>query len=438
MGAAPRWRLQRALEAFDRLWQAHTGEQISVLQGEAAELLPALAAKIGAKQIARNDWPWAPVQAAQRALARALRGSGISLELYPGHLLLSPARIVQARGSAYRVYTPFARMVRKIGVDAPVATVGALTALTALPSVGLLGDLPPLAPDMRGGAAVLSQYAAPAGETAGLTRLAEFLDNPSEYAALRDHPARDTGSGLSEHLALGEISPRHIWATAQAALQQHPQHREAIDKFLSELLWREFAWHLLLDFPAMEDKAWRPDWQTFPWKGLSAASENWRRGESGVGLVDAGLREMRVTGRMHNRVRMVVASWLTKHLLTDWRLGLQHFADSLTDWDPASNAMNWQWVAGCGPDASPFFRIFNPLTQATRLDAQGIYQQRWLGQGAEARAYHAAVPKSWKIAPVWQPKVSEADLKSGREAALQALADHRAGPEAPPAWDLFG
>lgn len=434
MGAAPRWRLQQALEAFDRLWQARTGQNLTVVQGEAAEVLPALAAHIGATGIAQNDWPWAPMQAAQRALSQALTGSGIALQLYPGHLLLSPARIVQTRGSAYRVYTPFARMVRKLGVDTAVAAPGIIT---ALPSQGALQDLSPLAPDMHRGTSVLQRYAAPAGEIAAQSRLDDFLADPGGYEELRDFPDQNIGSGLSEHLALGEISPRWIWARAQDSAAQQPQHRAAIDKFLSEVLWREFAWHLLLDNPQMERQAWRQDWQNFPWKGDSPAVDTWRRAETGVGLVDAGLREMRVTGRMHNRVRMVVASWLTKHLLSDWRLGLQHFADSLTDWDPASNAMNWQWVAGCGPDASPFFRIFNPLRQAAQFDAKGRYQDMWLGNGPEAMAYHATVPPAWQISSHWQPKVTEEFLKRGRDAALQALADHRTGPNTKPAWDLF-
>lgn len=427
LGAAPRFRLEAALRAFDAAWQARTGQRLTVLQGEAADLLPALARDIGAERIHQNDWPWAKQRQVQAAVNAALQGQACQLQLHQGHLLISPQKVTAAKGSAYRVYTPFARAVRKLGPDAPCPEVAAIT---ALPSRGLLDSVPPLAPDLHRGASVLAAHMLPVGENHALHRLDDFLDHAQPYPDLRDHAAEDVGSNLSEHLALGEISPRLIWARASLQAHLHPAQAAGIDKFLSEVIWRDFAWHMLIDFPDLAQRQWRADWQDFPWRGESPDLQAWRQARSGVPLVDAGLREMWVTGRMHNRVRMVVASWLTKHLLSDWRLGLAHFEDCLTDWDPASNAMNWQWVAGCGPDASPFFRIFNPVKQAAQYDAAGRYRQRWLagyqGQTSpQAAAFLKAIPLAWDSPARYDESADEIRLALGRSRALEALAAHK-------------
>ncbi len=430
LGAAARLRLQAALRAFDAAWLARTGQRLTVLQGEAADLLPALAQDIGATAIHQNDWPWVEQRRVQAALSAALRGQACQLRLHQGHLLIAPQKVTAAKGSAYRVYTPFARALRRLGPDAPCPDV---TQIAALPSRGLLDAVPPFAPDLHRGASVLAAHMLPVGETQALQRLDDFLDHAQPYPDLRDHAAEDVGSNLSEHLALGEISPRLIWARASLHAQLHPAQAAGIDKFLSEVIWREFAWHMLIDFPDLAQRPWKSEWQDFPWRGENPDLQAWQQARTGVPLVDAGLREMWVTGRMHNRVRMVVASWLTKHLLTDWRLGLAHFADCLTDWDPASNAMNWQWVAGCGPDASPFFRIFNPVKQAAQYDAAARYRQRWLagyqgGTAPEADAYVQAVPLSWDIPTPYRDSADDIRLALGRSRALEALSAHKQRP----------
>lgn len=417
-GAASRWRLQRALIAFDAEWQARTGENVTVLEGEAADLLPGLATRINAGVIHQNDWPTPGQKAAQEALRQALAGLPSRLRLHAGHLLIHPSQVRTGAGGSYRVYTPFARAVRAAGPDRPVA---GPASLASLPAFGALRAKElTLAPDMRRGAAVLETYALPAGETAAFDRLERFLDHAGQYAAGRDRPDLDATSGLSEHLALGEISPRRIWATASIRASVSPESEAGITMFLSELLWREFAWHLLIAFPQMAETAWKEAWSSFPWQGAGPQSQSWERAGTGIALVDAGLREMRVTGRMHNRVRMVAASWLTKHLLTDWRVGLRHFEDSLTDWDPAANAMNWQWVAGCGPDASPFFRIFNPEKQAATFDPKGRYRHHWL-HGEGARAYLETLPNSWTGPSEWKSGDAVPLMAQGRARALAAL-----------------
>ncbi len=417
-GAASRWRLARALKAFDAELRYRLGQGVLVLRGEPEEVLPALAARQAARTIHASDWPCPAMRQAQDRLSSRL--DGVALHLHPGHLLIHPAALRSTTGGTYRVYSAFARSLRNIGPDRPCPAPTLLTLASDRPAGEDVQTLD-LAPDLYSGEAVLERHALPAGETAAWQALGDFIDRLAGYQAGRDRIDRHATSCLSEALALGEISPRSIWA----AIQQSHAHSGDAQKFLSELIWREFAWHLLISFPAMAQRPWREEWAAFPWRNRDPAFEAWRQARTGIPLVDAGLREMRVTGRMHNRARMVCASYLTKHLLIDWRQGLAHFADSLTDWDPAANAMNWQWVAGCGPDAAPFFRIFNPLTQAKRFDPEARYQRRWLlghlGSDSDAaRDYFDTLPSDWIVPQCYDAKEAAEDLASGRRAALAA------------------
>lgn len=433
-GAASRWRVERALRCFDRQLRDRAGRGVTVLQGEPEALLPELAARTGAREVHQGDWPAPDMRRTQVRVRNALAAQDARLVLHPGHLLAHPQRVRTRDGGTYRVYTPFARALRVAGPDRPGPAVPARISLSPEVPAGMPLERIDLAPDLHGGRGVLDEYALPAGEEAALARLDDFLARAGSYGRDRDHPDPEATSGLSEHLALGEISPRTVWAAAELRRETDPSRAAGIDKFLAELIWREFAWHLLIDFPQMAEKPWREEWAGFAWRGDNADFTRWRRGNTGVALVDAGLREMRVTGRMHNRVRMVVASWLTKHLLTDWRLGLAHFADSLTDWDPAANAMNWQWVAGCGPDASPFFRIFNPEKQADQYDPQGFYRRRWLA-GREAAspgslAYFDTIPPGWNVSRVWRETADATTMTEGRNRALSAYADFKTARDA--------
>ncbi|MFZ8940742.1 MAG: cryptochrome/photolyase family protein, partial [Gemmobacter sp.] len=269
------------------------------------------------------------------------------------------------------------------------------------------------------------------GEAAAARRLSDFLDRAlMGYRAARDFPARPATSRLSENLAWGEIGPRAVWHAALRRIEAG----EGDEHFLKELVWREFAWHLLHHTPHIATANWRPEWDGFPWRGESPDAEAWRRGLTGVPFVDAGMREMYVTGTMHNRSRMIVASYLTKHLMTDWRIGLAWFADCLVDWDPASHAMGWQWVAGSGPDAAPYFRIFNPEGQAERFDADRAYVRRFVAElspapGPEARAYFEAVPRSWRLDPATPYPAPAITLEAGRARALAAYAGRRAASD---------
>ena len=426
-GAASRWRLQRGLAAFDAALRDKTGHGVTILRGEASDVLPKLARRIGAGAIHASDWPCAPMRKAQDALRKAL--GDVTLCLHAGHLLIHPRMIRTKTGGSYKVYTPFARAVREAGPDKPVNRPRDIAIAADLPKGEDLAKLN-LAPDMRSGAAVLDRHALPAGEDAAAARLERFLDHAKGYGDGRDRLDMDVTSGLAEALALGEISPRTVWARSMARIRDDRTSADDARKFLSEVLWREFAWHLLVEFPQMDSRNWREDWMEFPWKPRGAGLEAWQQARTGIPAVDAGLREMRVTGRMHNRVRMIVASYLTKHLMIDWRAGLRHFADSLTDWDPASNAMNWQWVAGSGPDASPFFRIFNPVTQAEKFDPKGAYRRRWLlgydGSDADtARDYFSAIPKGWEVPDAYKSGDAQRKLAERRVAALDAYGQMR-------------
>ena len=276
---------------------------------------------------------------------------------------------------------------------------------------------------MKRGAEVVGSFVRP-GEVAAQDFLDQFLHLISQYSALRDRLDDAGTSGLSEYLSLGEISPRMIWHRVQNAAHMGAT---GADAYLRQLVWREFAYHLMYYTPHMLTENWKPEWDAFPWQTdpNDALVQHWQQARTGVPLVDAGLREMYVTGRMHNRARMIVASYLTKHLLTHWKIGMHWFADCLIDWDPAANAMGWQWVAGSGPDAAPFFRIFNPETQRKRFDPNGTYLRRWVAEdradpSETALAYFKAVPRSWGLrpdAPYPQPIM---DLQQGRNRALAA------------------
>jgi deoxyribodipyrimidine photo-lyase len=275
-------------------------------------------------------------------------------------------------------------------------------------------------------AEIVASYQRP-GEAAAEARLAAFLAGGiADYAAARDRVGVAGTSGLSQNLALGEIGPRRVWHAAMAA---HLAGAAGAECFLKELAWREFAWHLLFHTPDIEERNWKPEWDAFPWHADPGRPEvvAWQRGRTGIPFVDAGMRELQVTGTMHNRARMIVASYLTKHLMTHWRIGRDWFADHLTDWDPASNAMGWQWAAGSGPDAAPYFRVFNPVSQLERFDPEGRYPQRWIAElsrapGPEALAYFEVIPRSWGLSPRDPYPAPVVTPEAGRARALAAFA----------------
>ena len=252
-----------------------------------------------------------------------------------------------------------------------------------------------------------------------------FLDgHVSDYGTGRDFPAQPNTSRLSPHLKFGELSPRQVWWAAQGLKQTHPEQGSSVDKFLSEIGWREFCNHLVTLFPEMPDQAFNGKFEYFPWRCEPHLISAWQQGMTGYPIVDAGMRELWQTGFMHNRVRMVVASFLTKHLLTHWRIGQQWFWDCLLDADLASNACSWQWVGGSGADAAPYFRIFNPVAQGEKFDKSGAYTRRWVPELAE-------LPDKFLHRPWEAPDLTlaAAGVELGRDYP-KPIVDHREAREA--------
>lgn len=422
LGPAAKWRLGEGIAVFARALEA-AGSRLVLRRGRALDVLRGLVAETGAGAVHWTRGYDRAAIARDREVKAALGAAGIAARSFPGAVLFEPWTVATGQGRPYSVYTPFWRAVRGRDPGVPDAAPARLWPPEQWPASDRLPDWA-MGRAMNRGAAVLGRFAS-VGEAAARERLDVFLgEKLARYAEDRDYPARDATSGLSEHLAWGEISPRTVW---QAAMAARAAGVAGAEKFLSELGWREFAWHLLYHAPEMDRRNWRAEWDGFPWRGDNDAAERWRRGMTGERFVDAAMREMFVTGRMHNRARMIAASYLTKHLLTDWRVGLKWFAECLTDWDPAANAMGWQWVAGSGPDAAPYFRIFNPATQAERFDPGGAYRRAFIAEGqatapATARAFFEAAPRRWGLTPAAAYPAPLVDLAEGRARALAAYA----------------
>jgi deoxyribodipyrimidine photo-lyase len=431
LGAAPKWRLGLGVARFERALET-LGSRLILRRGDALAALRALIAETGATAV----W-WSRAYdpggvARDRAVKAALTADGIDARGFPGHLLFEPWTVETGTGGFYRVYSPFWRTVRDRDPGDPLAAPARLEAPAAWPAADRLADWR-LGAAMDRGAAVVAAHAR-VGEEAARDRLAAFLDGPvGRYRADRDFPARPATSGLSENLTCGEISPRQVRAGAMAAQDAGAAGAE---HFLRELVWREFAYHLAWHTPHLLTGNWRPEWDGFPWSMQDGpAVLRWKQGRSGIPLVDAAMRQLHVTGTMHNRGRMVVASYLTKHMLTHWRIGLDWFADTLIDWDPAANALGWQWAAGSGPDAAPYFRIFNPETQAEKFDPDRAYVRRWVAElsdrpGRDALAFFDAIPRRWGLSPGDRYPAPVTGLAEGRARALAAFESRRPGAAA--------
>lgn len=421
LGAAPKWRLGLSVAALAENLGGR-GTRLILRRGRALDVLRGLVRETGAGAIYWTRY-YAPDHTARDTeVKQALKADGIAAQSFPGALLHEPRDVLTGAGMPYSVFSPFWRLVRARDPGAASAPPDRIPRPSEWPWSDRLDDWA-MGTAMGRGAAIVAPHQQ-VGAAAAMGRLHRFLDGSlRDYAQLRDFPARSATSGLSENLAWGEISPRRIWQATLLRASLSSADAQGAEKFLSELGWREFAWHLMAHHPTLAAENWRAGWKAFPWRADNPDAERWRRALTGEPMVDVGLREMYVTGRMHNRIRMLVASYLTKHLLTDWRVGRAWFEECLTDWDPAANALGWQWVAGSGPDAAPYFRIFNPATQAEKFDPDGTYRNRFL-TGTD---YFEAVPRSWALTPMAAYPAPMIDLATGRTRALDAYARLRAG-----------
>jgi deoxyribodipyrimidine photo-lyase len=378
-GAASRVWLHQSLLALEAALHAK-GSPLIIRRGPTAATLLALAREVGASGLHYNRRYEPPIVARDRAVEHALRAAGVHSERFGSALLFEPEAIKSSTGGAFQVFSPFWRACLNGPAPAPPAPAPVRLQPPARHANSLDLEELGLLPGIDWTKGIRARFRP--GEAGAQQRLAAFLRGPIDgYAADRDQPLPDGeahGDGtslLSPHLHHGEIGPRQIWHAVRDRTNARGGEPSV---FLRELGWREFAHHLLVHFPTTVDKPLRQSFAQFPWGMADDTIKAWQHGRTGYPFVDAGMRELWATGFMHNRVRMVVASFLTKHLLHPWQVGARWFWDTLVDADLANNTLGWQWVAGCGADAAPFFRIFHPVSQGRKFDPKGHYVRRWV------------------------------------------------------------
>ena len=424
-GAASNWWLHHSLAALDASLRER-GSRLILRRGPSCGTLLELAQETGANAIYWSRRYEPAVVARDTQIKAALRAAGLAASSFNGNLLVEPWEIHNQSGRPFQVFTPFWKQVLRSSVPtAPLATPVLLPTPATWPSSDELTNL-----GLLPRSAWHSQMARTwqPGEAGAARQLTEFTGSAlHDYAAGRDLPARPGTSRLSPHLHFGELSPRQIWHAVAAAARARGIAADVWrgSQYLAELGWREFGHHLLHHFPRTPLEPLRSEFTRFPWRECPQQLQAWQTGRTGVPLVDAGMRELWATGWMHNRVRMVVASFLVKNLRLPWQSGARWFWDTLVDADLASNTLGWQWCAGCGADAAPYFRVFNPVTQGERFDPLGAYVRRWVPELANVDNKFIHAPWLLSQPPPRYPSPI-VDLKTSREAALLAWKGMRA------------
>jgi deoxyribodipyrimidine photo-lyase len=429
-GAASRWWLHGSLLALDRSLRAR-GSQLWIARGDSLTELRRIIAATGATQVAWNRLYDPVTRARDTRVKQALMADGLDCESFNSALLFEPWEIANGNGQPYRVFSAFWR-----------ACVSELSRIGAVPAPGSL----PAGPVPAGGPGIDDLDLLPSihwdqglretwtpGEVAALGQAAAFLDaRVGAYGEHRDLPGIPGTSRLSPALHFGEISPRRLLAMV---VERHGDPTAApVEHFVRELGWREFSHHLLYHFPRTPSEPLDTRFADFPWCTADATErlEAWQRGQTGIPLVDAGMRELWHTGWMHNRVRMVVASLLTKNLLLPWQAGARWFWDTLVDADLASNTQGWQWTAGCGADAAPYFRVFNPVRQGERFDPDGSYVRRWCPE--LARLPDKFLHQPWSAPP---PILAGADIRLGSHYPVPLVDLAHSRQDALAAWETL-
>jgi deoxyribodipyrimidine photo-lyase len=428
LGGASRWWLDKSLRALGAELEA-LGSRLIVRRGRSAEVLPELAREVGAGAAVwgRSYETGAPARDAE--VSAGLGAQGVAVQEVAGSFLVEPGGVLNGSGEPYRIFGPWWRAAQRTLIDvSPAPAPKRLRAPETWPS-GLAPEawrLHPTRPDWS------TEFPWTPGEAAAQARLETFMqDGASRYHETRDLPGEAGSTRLSGHLTWGEIGARQVWAAAHEAELGAP----ARDKLLSEVAWRDFNWQLMAAHPDVAERSFRGVFEALPVRHAPGEINAWRRGRTGYPIVDAGMRELWRTGWMPNRLRLIAGSFLVKHLLVDWRVGERWFWDTLVDADPANNPLNWQWIAGSGPDAQPFNRIFNPLLQAEKFDPAGAYVRRWVPELAALPNAHIHQP--WAAAST---ELAAAGVRLGetyplpivehgaaRKRALAAFSELRAG-----------
>ena len=431
-GGASRWWLHHSLESLGRAF-AERGTTLILRRGDAAAIIPALARETGADsvQCGLAHEPW--LRRLDATVAAALEADGRRLVAHRVSTLFDLDAIRSKTGTRYAIYTPFARTCRALpDPEPPLPAPSHIPGPDVLPTSDRLQDwhLLPTAPDWAGG---MRDTWSP-GEAGAAQHLHDFLDERLDgYGQSRNIPGDPKGTSmLSPHLHWGELSPNQVWhAAREAAARLEGTRAGGFETFQGEILWHEFAAYLLWHNPTLPDVSMRAALAALPWRDDADGLRAWTRGRTGIPIVDAGMRQLWQQGWMHNRVRMITASYLTKHMLLSWQQGEAWFWDTLVDADLATNAVSWQWVAGTGTDSQPFFRIFNPVTQGRKFDPDGRYVRQYVPE-------LAALPDRWLHAP-WEAPAAVLDkagirldetyprpivgLDEGRDRALAAFRD---------------
>ena len=374
-GNASQWWLHHSLKALDKSLKA-LGNRLVLRRGRPQEVLRELATETGATAL-YSTWLAEPhAIKVDSELLDILDELGVRFRVLDGNLLFPPESVSTKNGEPYKVFTPFYKAcLKKFPLPAPMPAPRKLPSPRKSPKSDLLDqwELLPKKPDWSAG--WLDIWTP--GETGALLHLDSFLEqSAAAYGTLRNRPDIPGTSRLSPHFHFGEISPLLSWHRALSHVSLEAEN--GIESFFRQIIWREFSHHLLYHWPKFPEEPFRPEFKRFAWVKDEEALRRWQSGLTGYPIVDAGMRELWATGWMHNRVRMIAASFLVKHLLIPWQDGAAWFWDTLVDADLANNSVSWQWIAGCGVDAAPFFRIFNPILQGQRFDPDGTYVRRWV------------------------------------------------------------
>jgi deoxyribodipyrimidine photo-lyase len=424
-GHASKWFLHHALAGLNTDLRA-LGGQLILRTGDSLEVLREIVEATGAQRVVWNRRYEGALREIDAMIKRKLRASGVEVESFNSSLLNEPHTVSTGGGKPYKVYTPYWKRVKDRALELPVdVDIARLSFLAKRPTSLPLADLG-LLPEISWDKKFHSYWEV--SEASAQKCLQCFIGGPVDgYATDRDIPSVVGTSSLSPYLHWGLLGPRQIMA---ALIERGDLHKDGPGIYAKEIYWREFAYNVLYHFPRTPDEALQIKYRDFPWQSDCEIVRCWQRGLTGYPIVDAGMRQLYETGWMHNRVRMIVSSFLVKHLLQDWREGARWFWDTLVDADLASNTLGWQWSAGCGADAAPYFRIFNPMTQGQKFDPDGDYVRKWVPELAKLPNKYIHEP--WE-APMGILEHAGVELgenypkpviehKKGRERALTALA----------------